>query len=162
LWIRSYHSADRLHGRFWERHSFLVASKEGRLIAVAFQSHGAPGWWKWETRSYPVNDELSFPFGSVRQYESALGFGWIVQPAYMVMRSTRTLQDGTQISLFGAAIASLNGSGLIVPYWFLVLMTAALAFTLKLKWPLRFSIRGLFVAVTMVAIVLGLVSVLDR
>ena len=73
-------------------------------------------------RRYPAGDVMSFPVGDVRQYEKALGFGIIRQPIYFVMRPTQETPQGT-IELCGASSARLRGSGVIVPYWFLVLMT---------------------------------------
>jgi hypothetical protein len=155
LWARSYETADRLHGRFWGRHAFLLASKEGRVAAVALRWHGAPNWWRWGTISYPVDDELSFPLGPVRQYENALGFGWLHRPIYMVMRSTQTLPDGTSVMVFGAATATLQGTGPIIPYWFLVLLTCACAAAPWIRK--RFSLRTLLITVTLVAVGLGLI-----
>ena len=37
LWVRSYRTADRLHGRFWGRQSFIVGAKDGRLVVAAFR-----------------------------------------------------------------------------------------------------------------------------
>jgi hypothetical protein len=161
LWVRSYHHADRIHGRFWERNSFLVASKQGRVTAVAFRWHGAPNWWKWSVLSFAVDDEMSFPVGSVRQYESGLGFGVIHNPTYMVMRSTFETPEGATILISGAAMATLRGSGFIVPYWFLVLVAGMLGIALRLERPWRYTTRSLLIAITLVAVVLGLAAGLD-
>lgn len=155
LWVRSYHTADRLHGRIWNQQSFLLGSKEGAIVAIVFRSHGAPGWWQWETRSYPVDDELSFPFGSVEQYESHLGFGWLTNPIYMVMRSTQTLPGGQQIMVFGAATATLNGAGPVVPIWYLTVVSCALAALPWIRWPRNFSLRTLLIATALIAAILG-------
>src|SRR4051812_13479439 len=101
LWVRSYRTADRLHGRVKGKQSFLVASKEGRVAAVVFQWHGAANWWQWDRFSYPVDDELSFPVGPMEQYEKSLGFGWLSRPMYMVMRSEQTLPDGSTVDVGG-------------------------------------------------------------
>jgi hypothetical protein len=162
LWIRSYGQADRLHGRFWGRQAFLLASKQGRVVAVAFGWHGAENWWHWAVRSYPVDDEMSFPVASVRQYESAAGFGAVRNPLYMMMRSTFETPEGATILISGAAVATLRGWGLIVPYWFLVLLAAVLGVASRLERPLRYTTRGLLVAVTFVAILLGLIVGLDH
>lgn len=97
LWARSYYAADRLHGRAKGKESFLVASKQGRLVFLWFTSHGHPGWWKSETRSYPVDDAMSFPVGDVRQYERIQGFGMIHRPIYHVMPPVIEKPDGTRI-----------------------------------------------------------------
>ena len=162
LWVRSYHDADRLHGRFWQRQSFLIASKQGRVTAVAFRWHGAPDWWQWGTHAFAIDDEMSFPVGSVRQYEAALGFGVMKDPVYMVMRSTFETPEGATILISGAAIATLRGSGVIVPYWFLVLLSGVLAVALRLERPWRYTTRSLLIAITFVAILLGLIAGLDN
>jgi hypothetical protein len=153
LWVRSYKTADRLHGRFWGRQSFVLASKEGGVAAIVFRSHGAPGWWRWETISYPVEDELSFPAGPTCQYVNTLGFGWLRRPLYMVMRSTQTLPDGSTVTFFGAATATLNGAGPIVPHWFLMLLTAGCGVAQYIKK--NFSLRSLLIAMSLVAVALG-------
>ena len=162
LWVRSYEQADRIHGRLWERQSFLVASKQGRVTAVAFRWHGAEKWWQWGTHTFAVDDEMSFPVGSVRQYESGLGFGYVKNPVYMVMRSTFETPEGATILISGAAVATLRGWGMIVPYWFLVLLAAGVGVALQLEKPWRYTTRSLLIAVTFVAILLGLVAGLDN
>lgn len=160
LWVQSYKTADRLHGRFWGRQSFVIASKQGRVTIIVFRSH-APDWWRWETQSYPVDDELSFPLGNPRQYEKAVGFGWIDHPIYMVMRSVQTMPDGRENLVLGAATATLQGAGPVVPYWFLVSSMAAFAAAARMRWPPRISMLGLLFAVTFIAVILTLVSLLD-
>jgi hypothetical protein len=160
LWARSYTTADRLHGRFWGDEAFLIASKEGRMTLYAFHWPGSTGGWTWETRSYAVEDEMSFPVGVMRQYESWLGFGTIGRMIYFVMPSTATLPDGSTIQWLGAAITSFDGAGVVVPDWFLLLLLSLLIAGPTIRWPPRFSTRGLLIAVTYVAVLLGLVTVL--
>lgn len=162
FWFRSYASADRLHGRAWGRQSFIVASKQGRLTFLWFTWHGAPNWWQWGMHTHPVDDELSFPAGDVRQYENAAGFGLVHNPIYFVMRSTYQAEDGTTVSVWGAATATLRGSGLIVPYWFPILATSLAGLPLIKKRPRQFGIRSLLLLMTLVAVVLGLAIILDR
>jgi hypothetical protein len=155
MWVRSYRAADRLDGRIWFPRSFLVASKEGAVACIVFRWHGAENWWRWDTVSYPVDDELSFPGGPVDQFQNAIGFGWLDQPMYMVMRSTQKLPDGSEIMVWGAATATLNGGGPIVPYWLLVVMTSCAGAAPLVSR--RFSLRALLIVVTLVAVVLGLI-----
>jgi hypothetical protein len=156
LWVRSYRIADRLHGRFWVGEEFLLASKEGRVAAVVLHWHGTANWWPWKVVSYPVNDELSFPVGSVQQYVKRFGFGWLDRPEYMVMRSKQQRPDGSTFTLFGAATATLNGAGPIVPYWLLILLTSSCAIGPWIKK--QFSLRTLLIATTLIAVVLGLIA----
>jgi hypothetical protein len=49
-----------------------------------------------------------------------------------------------------------------IPFWFLVLTTGSLAMAFQLRWPLRFTLRSLFLATTFLAVVLGMIALLDR
>jgi hypothetical protein len=49
-----------------------------------------------------------------------------------------------------------------VPYWFLVLTIGSLAMLFQLRWPMRFTLRGMFVLTTFPAVVLGMIAWLDR
>jgi hypothetical protein len=162
LWVRSYRFADQWPGPIWRNSTYLVASKQGCLTALLLRPHGAPGWWLRQYRSVPVGDELSFPGGDMRYYKSTIGFGWIRNPHYSVMRSTQTLPDGSTIMLLGAASATLRGGGPVIPYWFLVSLVALFGSLSFLQWPPRFSIRGLLIAITIVSMILALASILDR
>jgi hypothetical protein len=160
-WVRSYWIADRLVANPWGAQRVLVGAKQGRLVGVVFRWPPpplcAPG-----VSSYAVGDELSFPIGDARQYDAALGFAVLRRPQYMVGRSTFETPTGGTIYLSGASSATLQGWGVSVPFWFLVMTTGAAALALSRKWRWRFSIRGLFVAVTLVAVLLGLVSLFDK
>jgi hypothetical protein len=50
----------------------------------------------------------------------------------------------------------------VAPYWFLILLTAAIAAAPWLRWPKRFSLRTLLIAMTLVAVVLGLIVALYK
>jgi hypothetical protein len=151
LWVQSFHTADRLHGRLWGRESLLLAWQEGRFAAVTFGWHGAPIRWQWETRNYPVDDERSCPIGSMHHYASQLGFGWIHRPIYFEDLPTRTVsRDGTLVER-----ARLEGVGPMAPMSFLVFLSGALAALPWIHW--RFSLRTLLIAITLVAVVPGLV-----
>jgi hypothetical protein len=161
MWVRSFETAEQWPRRTSDR-MYLVASKQGRVAFLTFEPHGVPVWWERQHRSLPVVDELSFPRGDLRRDGTNLGFSWVQNPIYSVMRSTQTLPDGRQIMIMGAATAGLRGGGPIMPYWFLVLAVAAFGGLATLKWPPRFRLRGMFVAMTVVAVVLGLEICLGR
>jgi hypothetical protein len=161
FWARSYYMADRIVANPWGSQRILLGSKQGRLVAVTFdwppQPLCSPGVY-----TFPVSDELSFPIGDARQHDAALGFAVLRDPQYMVGRSTFETPTGGTIYISGASSATLHGWGVGVPLWFLVFSTAAMGFALGRERPWRFSIRGLFIGVTVIAIVLGLVTALDR
>jgi hypothetical protein len=50
-----------------------------------------------------------------------------------------------------------QGKGHMVPYWAIVLPSAALASVPWIRWSKRFSLRTLLIATTLVAVVLGVV-----
>jgi hypothetical protein len=49
-----------------------------------------------------------------------------------------------------------------VPFWFLVVASGSLAMLLRMRWPLRFSLRSMLIATTFLAVVLGMIAWLDR
>jgi uncharacterized membrane protein YhaH (DUF805 family) len=51
---------------------------------------------------------------------------------------------------------------LIVPYWFLVLASGASAMMLRQRSVRQFNLSTLFIAMTLLAVVLAMISVLDR
>jgi hypothetical protein len=50
----------------------------------------------------------------------------------------------------------------LVPYWFAVLLVGAFSFLLWSRVNNRFSLRGLFILTTVLAVVLGMITWLDR
>jgi hypothetical protein len=172
LWVRSYRVADRLHGGFWGRQSLVVAAQEGRLVFLLHEWTGEPGNWRWDVISFPVEDMgRSFPIASIRLYEAAWGFGLIEQPL-MAMPISRDdprrdvevehAKETDVLVLRGRGLATLNGSGLIVPLWFCVLLAAMLAAVLQMERLWRYSLRGMLLAITFVAVVFGMIAALDR
>jgi hypothetical protein len=161
MWFRSYRHGDRMHGRLWGRESFLISSKQGAVTFLQFRSHGHEQWWQWEFRSYGTSDEMSFPVGDIDQYQGALGFGILQKPFYYVMRPVIDTPQG-QVTLMGAASTSLRGSGLIVPYWFLMLVFGVLAAILAVKRSVRFRLSSLLLVVTGTGIVVGIARVLAQ
>jgi hypothetical protein len=87
----------------------------------------------WYVESQPADIET--PFGVAQGFWRSLGFG----------------VDPTPI-----------GTIVWVPYWFLVLICGLLGFGLRLRWPPRFTLRTLFIATTVLAVVLGMIAWLDR
>lgn len=57
---------------------------------------------------------------------------------------------------------ALTRSQFFVLYWFLVLTSGSLAMLFRLWWPLRFTLRSLFIATTFLAIVLGMKAWLNH
>jgi hypothetical protein len=59
-------------------------------------------------------------------------------------------------------LTSPGGSGVAVPFWFVVLSGGSLAMLFQVRWPPRFNLRHLFIPTTFLAIVLGMIAWLDR
>jgi hypothetical protein len=49
-----------------------------------------------------------------------------------------------------------------LPYWFVVTVCGLLAMLCRPRWPWRFTLRTLFIAVTFLAVVMGMIAWLDR
>jgi hypothetical protein len=49
----------------------------------------------------------------------------------------------------------------ILPYWFMVLASGTLAMAFRMRWPPQFTLRNLFVAMTFLAVVLGMIALHD-
>jgi hypothetical protein len=172
LWIRSYQRADQLHGRFWGRHCFIVASKQGRLTLVSHRWDVQPDAWRWQVLSDPTGPTApAFPIGDMRMYESAFGFGLIQRPLMMPPETPQHLRGPVVVEfvdsldvimLTGRGMTPLNGSGVIIPYWFLVLVAGVMTAVLLRRRRLSFSLRGLLLAFAFAAVLLGLIAILDR
>jgi hypothetical protein len=55
-----------------------------------------------------------------------------------------------------------TNSYLILPYWFLVALSASFLVAPWLRWPNRFSLRAMLIATTLLAVVLGLICYAAR
>jgi hypothetical protein len=97
---------------------------------------------------------LSFHRGSIGSQNSSLNMPWSVESYANV-----SMQRGTR---FGFDIDFSLGVFVNIPYWFLVLTTGSLAMIFQLRWPLRFTLRNLFIATTFLAVVLGMSVWLDH
>jgi len=178
FWVRSYRTAERLHGWVSSNRCFLIASKQGRVIATSFPPAFHPSFWTWEVRRYPVDHPRSFPDNSTLKRESHFGFGIIHRSYYsldqlfgppqasallrMPIESEQPQPNNPPVIQAYANFVTLSGTGVIVPYWFLVFFFVANAGVLYRKHPWRFSLRDIFVAVTLIAVLLGLVAVIDN
>jgi hypothetical protein len=162
MWARSYSMADVLvHGPVGNDDFIELVSNRGRVIVLQLHNQFASTPRSWERKSVSVNEGRPFPFGQVRKYESFLGFGWIRGP----IRS----QASYQVNL-NSVVAVVRHSyvfydvppctGVIVPYWFLVLFSGVIAVVPHLHWQPQFSMRTLLIVMTLAAMLLGLVAAL--
>jgi hypothetical protein len=66
----------------------------------------------------------------------------------------------TTTQVWNVELIRLAGTGLVIPYWSLVLVTPLLAVAPWIRW--RFSLRTVLIATTLVAVVLGLIVYASR
>jgi hypothetical protein len=163
LWVRSYWRADRLHWSFGGKRSFAVASNEGRFLLLGYETAGKPkpNDWKSGWYSHSTTDEQSFP-SEVIKNNSRLGFDLLHQPMYFVPDVTIQVpgKPAGWATSWNAGWKQLNGSAVMVPYWFLILIGGTLTVSPWIHWSKRFSLRTLLIATTLVAVGLGLVVLL--
>jgi hypothetical protein len=144
MWVRSYRTrSDELHGCMAAGQGmlgFFVFSTEGELILcegpLSYTGTRIARHWPRIVFRGPNDDHLELDFPSQVQSISS-HFGFAFNPSW-----TFPL--------------------LILPYWFLVLASGSLAMAQQLRWPLRFTLRSLFIATTFLAIVLRMIAWLDR
>ena len=127
LWLRSYWWFESLRNDVSQSYSFMLECHDGRLVFF-----GLP-WannWSWELVTYRLSD-LRSPDEPDEPIEM-----W----AY---HST---------PVYGRAAWSL-----VIPHWFLVILTGTLAAVLGIRRPFQFSLRTMMIAMTIIALWLGLV-----
>jgi hypothetical protein len=134
LWVRSYSWIDSIHGTGYPK-SFWCESLRGELGFLVL----AEPRYAWQ----PRNLELLAP-----------------RPPEQVPYYTNGLYDDwpTPFSTaLGIRWTFVNGFGVVVPCWMPVVFLGTLATLPWIPWSTRFSLRTLLLAMTLVAVVLGLV-----
>ena len=132
LWARSYWWWDTIVWGITDEQGFIVRSVKGAAVLEYLDFSGSEidaVLFKWHVQSTPLPDTNRYPFGGVEN--TFAGFlirhsGWRGNPFL-----------------------------LCVPFWFLVPLSAALAVILWGKWALRFSLKSLLIATTIVAVLLA-------
>jgi hypothetical protein len=134
MWVRSYDRWDQIHGWLSSTQGFAVGTLPGRLEARTLFPVSA-NHWSWGINSVDTSPLVEL---SVENQRSAPYFG------------------------FGVYSNPSVGRFLVIPSWFLVFVTGSLAMAFRLHWPWRFTLRHLFIATTFLAVVLGMITWLDR
>jgi hypothetical protein len=62
----------------------LLSSKEGGIATVIIGPMAAMDQKHWTATAHSLLGGTSFPIGDMQDYESALGFGWITKPDYVL------------------------------------------------------------------------------
>ena len=158
LWVRSYWWADRLHWSFDGKEAFAVASKQGRFLLLGYETVDEPNEWKSGWYSHSTSDEQSFPLDDFKN-NSRLGFDVLRKPMYFVPELTIPVpgKPGWATS-YNPGFKHLQGSAVMIPYWFLILVGGALTVSPWIRWSKRFGLRTLLIATTLVAVGLGVVA----
>ena len=107
-------------------------------------------------------ENTNVDFESIREeLKQGLLRSWPVAPNTLPV--TNFSAGATPKSHFGFSFQSMaNGTGFVVPFWFLVLVSGVCAVIGWLRWRLRFSLRTMLIATTLVAITLGIIAVVKR
>jgi hypothetical protein len=138
MWVRSFYAHDMLKGHFGDKGAIMIYSIPGRLVWYA----GTPG-----TKDSPTSDM----------------YPWSITSCAMGQIGSPLANQGLLNDLGLAAPALyIQVSLVMLPYWFLVLMSGSLAMLFQLRWPWRFTLRSLFIVTTFLAVVLGMIAWLDR
>jgi hypothetical protein len=130
LWVRSYAHWDNVLGPIAEDRWLAMRSLNGTCIVGS--GVGRVMRWEWRDFGRMQRDDLGF-----------LGGG-------------RTLEITKKREVLGIGIAEIaGGRHIFAPHWFVALSFAVLAATPWMRTPNRFSLRALFVAITLLAVGLG-------
>jgi hypothetical protein len=135
LWVRRYWWWDTVGWGITAKQGFIVRSVKGAAVLEYLDFSGTEidaVLFQWRVESTPLPDSNQYPFGGVEN--TFAGF------------------------LIWLRRWGENPFLLCVPYWFLVPLTAGLAVALWGKWALRFSLKTLLIATTLLAVVLGSIS----
>jgi hypothetical protein len=122
-------------------------------------------WWDWaEGQASALFHVRVFSGHGQFGIETSLRTKANSQLWSMSSTSVETLMAGIDPGSFSRIWGRFEfGSyGLFLPYWFLVPVFATLSAVPWIRPPRRFSLRTLFIAITFLAIVLGMIAWLDR
>jgi hypothetical protein len=135
LWVRSYLWMDDLTFKPLGASSVGVGSSSGRIAIGTMSAEINPNEGLFNFTHNPVGNWRSDLASIDKRFSSVAGFG---------------LRCNSGVCVF------------VVPYWFAVLIAGAFSFALWSRVKYRFSLRSLFIAMTFLAVVLGMTAWLDR
>jgi hypothetical protein len=135
MWVRSCFRCDFVRGGLVSSYTVAISSIEGRFVLEEWSANPSElrsGFSRWSMSS---SQDCADRQSSIPEgLLTPIGFTW--------RRSWSSLI-------------------LVLPYYFLVLITGSLSMLLRMPWPLHFTLRSLFIATTFLAIVLGMSAWLD-
>jgi hypothetical protein len=150
FWVRSYDCVDWFSAAA-AKTSIGIRSKLGRITLSTTKYMIAPGV-RWNVDTRPVRTEPP-SFSCEAPLTSAID-----QFFYTVEPKTWEIEEPEYESTWGFGVTSIPRT-ITMPHWFPVLITASLAAAPWVIGVRRFSLRTLLIAVTLVAVVLGLVAI---
>jgi hypothetical protein len=122
MWVRSLYWIDELRGRFVGPQECVLTSRPGRLLVTYIQmSANTPVLAKRETSSWSLNSERYGPDFQPEQLQAP----WLC-PAFRVLHPA---------ALPGLSSRRPKTWGLVLSYWFLAVVSVALAMVFRLRWP---------------------------
>lgn len=141
LWVRSYWRMDQVYGHTSATQLLHFGSMRAQVTVRRVKNYRGTGIrLNWLPESEPVSDILQR-----RQQKFPDGQGDLLVYRYGSRYGFGWLHDGVY-----------------VPHWFLALIMGTVAAILLIPWSLRFSLRTLLIAMTLVAIVLGMIAIAMR
>jgi hypothetical protein len=146
MWVRSYRYYDVAGGLIFPNQSLGINSLPGKLLFTQGPTDPKRGKRSVVSEgSEPAAPSKESPwFLFSRKYpQPQPSGGW--RPFYVFLFPDARTNWVLQLS-----------------YWLLVLVSGSLAIFLKPRWPWRFNLRTLFIATTLLAVVLGMIAWLDR
>jgi hypothetical protein len=141
MWVRSYHFVDEMQSCFTFGDGLVIRSVQGRMGFTGYDAGETIIHSSWSLHSNHYDEPNTKLSPSLKtQIDSHLGFALL------------------------PIVVNPSGKGytVAVPFWFLVLIAGSLAMAFRLRWPLRFNVRSLFIATTVLAMALGMIAWLDR
>jgi hypothetical protein len=135
MWARSYSWTDEFYFHPASTSSFVGASAVGRIVVgkVSLQITPPPSLLEFFHR--PIAEWRTELAGIDQRWTTVAGFGMLNEA---------------------------NELAITMPYWFVVLVVGAPGFAPWSRVKYRFSLRTLFIATSILAIVLGMIAWLDR
>jgi hypothetical protein len=136
MWVRSRTQSNVSRFRLGTR-DFYIVSLRGMLFFEEFPASKEVdrNYWNWVTGVPAVSPSDELPAGWRQGFRRAMGF-----------YTSTTIGPGSMVA---------------VPYWFVVLSAGILAAALGLRWPYRFTLGSVFIAMAFLAVVLGMLAWLN-
>lgn len=156
FWAASYTVFDRVSVPLERHRTLVLISYRGSVSAVVVPIITIPEIW-WE-RGDVIVPGSTYP-DQIWPRKRLFGFGWITRTLYLNVPNPPYPRDRQTSGLTGRSYGA-RGSGVIAPDWFIALMLFGVA---AVAWRgARYSIRSLIIATTIVAVLMGILTMANR